>query len=225
MITTLMKTDTEIQQDVLAELRWDTRVSAPEIGVEVDQGIVTLTGTVDTYSKKIAAQEAAHRVSGVRDVANDVRVKIAGTRTRTDTEIASAVRRALEWDSVVPDDRILSTVSSGWVELEGVVDTAAQREDAERAILRLAGVLGVTNKIAVAPSPLNPSSVRKAIEAALERQALREAHRIDVRVDEATVTVSGQVRTNAERRAILGAVSHAPGVGRVDDRLAVEPLS
>src|SRR5262245_26051214 len=106
----IKKSDSQIQQEVLQELKWDTRVEETEVGVEVDQGVVTLTGTVSSYAKRLAAQEAAHRVIGVLDVANDIQVKVPGGLTRTDTEIAQAVRRALEWDIWVPDGRIQSTI-------------------------------------------------------------------------------------------------------------------
>src|SRR6266542_2713292 len=129
-----MKTDSEIQQAVLEELKWDTRVEETDVGVEVDSGVVTLTGTVNSYAKRMAAQEAAHRVGGVLDVANDIQVRVPSMLERTDTEIALAVRRALEWDVQVPDRSIQSTVSDGIVTLEGSVDFWHQREDAERAV-------------------------------------------------------------------------------------------
>src|SRR5690242_16211778 len=116
-----MMRDPEIQQAVIRELRWDTRVDETDVGVEVDNGVVTLTGTVDTYQKRMAAQQAAHRVSGVLDVANDIRVHIPGTGARTDTEIAQAVRGALEWHTDVPHEHIRSTVMDGQVTLEGHV--------------------------------------------------------------------------------------------------------
>ena len=129
-----MKSDAQIQQEVLRELKWDTRVEETDVGVEVDHGIVTLTGTVSNYAKRLAAQEAAHRVRGVLDVANDVEVRIPGSLARTDTEIAHTVCRTLEWWVQVPDERIQSTVMDGWVTLEGIVDFYYQREEAERAV-------------------------------------------------------------------------------------------
>src|SRR6266508_6461375 len=126
-----MKSDAQIHQDVLRQLRWDSRVDDTEVGVAVDQGVVTLTGTVASYAKKLAAQEAAHRVTGVLDVADDIRVKVPGSLGRTDTEIAQAVRHALEWNVMVPDTHITSTVTDGWVTLEGGVNLLREREDAE----------------------------------------------------------------------------------------------
>lgn len=222
---TRTKIDSVIQQEVIQELKWDTRVDASEIGVAVNNGVVMLSGNVDGYAKKIAAQEAAHRVAGVLDVANEIEVKIPGQIAKTDADIACAVRQALEWDVWVRDDLIQSTVSNGWVTLEGRVELLRERDDVERAIRRLAGVRGVTNNIVVTGPKLKPEDVREMIEQALERRAEREADRIKVSVEGGRVTLSGAVRSWAEKRAILGAVAHAPGITRVDEKLFVDPLS
>ena len=132
MPTLTVKCDREVQEDVLLELRWDTRIGQAEIGVAVDDSVVTLTGTVDSWAKKLAAKEAAYRVSGVRDVADDVQVKLPGSLGRTDTEIAKDVRFALEWDVLVPERDIRSTVSEGLVTLEGQVHTLSQKILARR---------------------------------------------------------------------------------------------
>jgi osmotically-inducible protein OsmY len=218
------KTDSELQQAVLQELKWDTRVDETDVGVEVDAGIVTLTGTVDSWAKRLAAQEAAHLVAGVLDVANDIQVKLPGSLARTDTEIAGAVRRALEWNVLVPEQRIRSTVSDGCVTLEGEVDYWTQREDADKAIRNLAGVRVVVNKIEVKPRPV-PIDVRKSIEDALERRAEREAKRIDIDVQDGRVILSGTVRSWTERDAVLGAAKGTVGVRSVDDRLRVAPYA
>jgi osmotically-inducible protein OsmY len=147
------KTDAEIQQDVLRELTWDTRVEETDVGVEVDDGVVTLSGTVSSWGKRHAAAEAAHRVRGVLDVANNIVVKLPGTPGRTDTEVARAVRNALVWDVFVPDTRIRSTVSDGVVTLDGDADTRAQAEDAERAVRNLAGVRAVMSLIEIKAKP------------------------------------------------------------------------
>jgi len=219
----VVKSDEQIHQDVLRELRWDSRVDETEVGVEVDQGVVTLTGTVENYAKKLAAKDAAHRVTGVLDVADDVRVKMPGSPGRTDTEIAQAVRQALEWDVLVPATHITSTVADGWVTLEGSVDRLRERDDAERAVRYLHGVHGVYNKLVVRPSTLQPEQVREVIEDALERSAAHEVKRIQVQVSDGTVTLTGRVRSYAEKRAVLGAVSHAPGVHTVTEHLRIEP--
>lgn len=224
MVTlTATRTDRDIQHDVLLELRWDSRVRETEIGVEVDNGVVTLTGTVDSYAKKIAAKEAAHRVCGVLDVADDVVVKLPGSLRRTDTEIAHAVREALEWNAFVPDTRIRSTVGDGWVSLEGEVSTLREKEDAEAAVRSLAGVRAVNNRLTVMPVKADPARLRQSIEEALERRAEREAEKIHVSVENGTVTLEGRVRTWPEKKAVLGTVSHAPGVRQLRDRLAVNP--
>lgn len=221
---TSRRTDVEIQQAVLNELRWDTRVDATEIGVEVRDGVVTLTGTVPSWGKRVAASEAAHSVYGVLDVANDVVVKMPGTPGRTDTEIAQAIRHALFWDVFVPDDKIRSTVSDGVVVLEGVVSSQAQREDAERAVRNLAGVRSVRNQIEIEPPAVSAATLRRSIEDALERRADREASRIRVEVQDGVATVIGPVRSWSERRAVVGAAQGTPGVRRVEDRLHIDPF-
>jgi osmotically-inducible protein OsmY len=219
-----IKTDQEVQQDVFREFRWDSRVDQTEVGVEVDEGIVTLTGTVDSYAKKLAAREAAHRVIGVLDVADDIQVKEPGSpEKKTDTEIARAVRNCLEWDALVPHERIQSTVAEGFVTLDGEVATLREKEDAEAALRNLSGIRGVRNRLFVTAVKADPVKLKESIEEALERRAEREAERIRVRVEDGTVTLEGQVRTWPEKQAILGAVSHAPGVREVRDKLMVNP--
>lgn len=157
-----MKGDARVQFEVIEELKWDTRVDEARVGVQVDGGVVTLTGRVDTYAMKLAAQEAAHRVAGVLDVANEIEVKTADGTARDDVDIARAVRMALEWDVLLPADRIRSTVAGGWVTLQGEVDLWRERADAEHAVLRLHGVRGVSNDITVRARHANPHSVRDA---------------------------------------------------------------
>jgi osmotically-inducible protein OsmY len=175
----------------------------------------------------MAAQEAAHFVVGVLDVANDIVVKAPGSPVRTDTEIAQAVRHAIEWDVMVPHERIRSTVSDGIVNLEGNVNFLREREDAERAVRYLDGVCGVRNHILVSPSTMGPDKVRAMIEKVLERRASheieREAKRIRVAVTEGNVILTGKVGSFAEKRAILGALSHTPGIRTVTDHLRIEP--
>jgi osmotically-inducible protein OsmY len=170
----------------------------------------------------VAAQEAAHRVIGVLDVANDIMVKAAGGLTRTDTEIAQAVRRALEWDVFVPEEKITSTVTDGWVTLDGAVDTWSQRNDAERAVRNLTGVKLVLNKITVKPTKPVPEDVRRAIEQALERRAEREARRNRVDFKDGTVTLTGTVDSWAERKSVVAAARFTHGVQAVEDHLRTE---
>ena len=219
----LRKTDAQIRQEVLRELKWDSRVAWGGIEVEVQDGVVTLTGAVPTYPKKLAAEQAAHRVMGVLDVADDIEVRVSDDMLRTDTEIAQAVRSALEWDVLVPDEKIQSTVSDGWVTLEGDVTCLREREDAERAVLRLAGVVGVINKIAVSPPKVDPEELRESIEQALERRADRQADRLRIEVADGEVGLWGRVHSWREKRAVLGSIMHAPGVRAVNDHLRIDP--
>ena len=223
MLQTIRKSDIQIQQDVMRELRWDTRIGSTEVAVEVDKGIVSLTGTVENFAKKHAATEAAHRVAGVLDVANDVQVHLPGSPGRTDTEIARAIRSALEWDAFVPDQRIKSSVSEGWVTLEGEVDFLREREDAGKVVRRLGGVRGVWNQITVKPKKVDPVALRRMIGEALERRAEREADEIGVTVDDGSVTLSGKVHSWLEKNAVVGVIGHAPGVRTVSDKLRIEP--
>jgi osmotically-inducible protein OsmY len=217
------RTDAEVLQDVLSELAWDTRVRESDVGVHVRNGVVTLSGIVDSYSQKISAARAAHRVRGVLDVADETEVRHGGAAALTDTQLARAVRNALEWDAVVADRRIQSTVSEGFVTLEGEVNTLSQREDADRAVRRLKGVRGVLNKIRVKPLTADSETVRRRIEEALERRAEREADRIHVAVEDGAVALTGRVHSWQERDSIVGAAAHAPGVQAVRDHLRVDP--
>jgi osmotically-inducible protein OsmY len=223
MVQMVVESDATVQREVLQGLGWDSRVDEAGIGVQVRHGVVTLTGTVGSFAEKVAAEEAAHRVRNVLDVANDIAVMAEGPGVPTDMEIAEAVRTALEWDTRVPASRIRTTVADGWVTLMGEVDRWSQREDAERVIRHLAGVLGITNQIAVSAPPADAHQVRAAIEAALERRAEREARRLSVAVIENAATVSGTVRSWAEKQAVLGAAGHAPGVRALHDEIGVKP--
>ncbi len=166
------KTDAQLQDEVLRELRWDTRIGGADIGIAVTDGVVTLTGTVTNYAKKVAAQNAAHRVNGVLDVANDIEVQLSDDESRTDTEIARAVRSVLEWDVLVPARNIESTVTNGWVTLGGSVNSLRERDDAERPVWRLAGVRGVYNQLTVSAPKVDADHLRADIEGALERRLI-----------------------------------------------------
>jgi osmotically-inducible protein OsmY len=159
----------------------------------------------------------------VLDVANDIEVKPVDDFVRTDAEIAAAVRNALEWDALVPNELIRSTVSLGWVTLEGEVDYWRERTDAERAIRRLAGVIGVTNRISIRQQKVDAKHLREEIEFALERRADREAERLRIEVSDGAVDLWGRVHSWQERRAVLGSISHAPGVTQVRDHLRIDP--
>jgi osmotically-inducible protein OsmY len=216
------KTDDEIKNEVQFQIGWDSRIRQSEVGVIVKKGVVTLTGMVDSYAKKLAAQQAAHRARGVLDVANDIEVKILGDKARTNADIAQAARHALDWNVLVPANQIHTTVMNGWVTLEGEVEYYRERLDAERAISQLPGVRGVINKIKVASS-IEPERIKFLIEDVLELRADRRADRIRVQVDGGAVTLSGAVNSWDEKKSIVGAVSHTPGVTAVNDQLFVDP--
>ncbi len=217
------RTDEDIQADVLDELKWDTHVRPNEIGVAVKEGIVTLTGWVDSYLKKIHAEEAAHRVPGVKAVANDIEVRLPSFAERTDADLAAAVLSALKWDAAIPAGTLDVTVSQGWVTLKGEVEYAFQKRDAERAVERLSGVKGVGNLIVVKPH-LSPTDLKQQIERALIRNAQTDARHITVEVQGSKVILHGTVRSYAEKQAAADAAWSAPGVSEVENRMVVSPI-
>lgn len=219
-----MKSDQEIQRAVSEELAWDCRVEPAAIGVHVRSGIVTLSGVVDAWAKRVAAEEAAHRVGGVLDVANDISVRVAPAGSRSDTELAAAVRHALEWNVLVPHQSIRSTVSDGAVVLEGEVPYLTQRDDAERSIAHLTGVRAVLNRLVVkTPQTVRSEDVQAAIHDALERRAARESERIRVEARDGEVTLTGTCRTWGDKKAVVGAARGTAGVRTVRNQLRIEP--
>jgi osmotically-inducible protein OsmY len=221
---TISRTDEEIQREVHEELKWDARVLPNEIGVSVKNGVVTLTGWVDSFGKKWAAEEAAQRVRGVVAVANDIEVRLPTSAQRTDADIAAAAVHALKWDSAVPDDKIKAVVSKGWVTLRGEVEVQYQRRAAERAVRRLTGVRGVTNLITIRPRVTpKPDEVTRRIKEALIRDVETDAERITVEVDGDTVILRGTVRSWVEREDAARVAWSAPGVAMVKNHIIVSP--
>jgi osmotically-inducible protein OsmY len=219
---TATRSDSAIQRDLLAELKWEARVQPNEVGVIVQAGTVTLTGWVDSYAKKWAAERTAHRIRGVRGVANDIEVRLLSTIERTDTDIAKAASRALEWDSFVPMERIDVTVANGWVTLRGEVEWDYQKRAAERDLRQLSGVRGVTNLISVRPGDRPPPEVvKRDIRRALARVIEDNADHIIIDIEADTVVLAGTVRSWMEREEARRVASSAPGVREVDDRLAM----
>ena len=214
------RSDEDIQRDVLEELEWDARVRPNEIGVAVKDGVVMLTGWVDSYLKKMAAEEDAYRVPGVKAVVNDIEVRLPGSAERTDVDLAKAVLDALKWDAGVPTDKIQVTVDHGWVTLRGEVEYYFQKRDAERAVERLSGVRGVTNLLVVKSQP-TPSDLKEQIEKALVRNAETDARRITVEVVGSKVILRGTVSSYAEKKAAEEVAWSAPGVTEVDNRIVV----
>jgi osmotically-inducible protein OsmY len=208
---------------VLAELKWDARIQPNEVGVIVKDGVVTLTGWVDSYAKKWAAEDAAHRVRGVKAVANDIEVRVPSSAERTDADIAAAAIRALEWDALVPTDKIEVTVTKGWVTVRGEAEWPYQKEDAERVVRRLSGVKGVSNLIFVKPHTTpSPDELKEKIEEALVRGVKTDAERITVELQGSKVILKGRVRSWAEKQEAERAAWLAPGVASVDARIIIE---
>ena len=216
-----MKTDTQIREDVFAELRWDPSISESEIGVSTKDGVVTISGHVASFAQKLAAEHAAERVSGVRALAGELKVKLPTSRERSDTEIAHAAQNALKWDTEVPDTRVKARVENGWLWLEGDLEWQFEKEAAVRAVRYLAGVKGVTNALRVKPTHVSPFEVGQKIKAALVRSASFDAGRIVVEAKNGKVTLRGTVRSWAELKDAEQAAWAAPGVTEVDDRIAI----
>ncbi len=216
-----MKTDAQLKKDVLAELDWEPSINASQVGVAVKDGVVTLTGHLDTFAEKYAAERAVQRVHGVKAIAVEADVKLEPGHHRSDSEIAAAAEMALQWHALVPADRIQVKVEKGWVTLKGEVDWDYQRLNAEKAVRNLTGVVGVSNAVAL-KACTTPANVANRIRDALSRHAEHEARHIEVMVNGAVVTLRGSVDSLAERTAAYGAAWSAPGVASVVNEIRVQ---
>lgn len=210
-----------VQEDVIRELDWEPVVHSTEIGVGVKNGIVTLNGIVESHAAKRAAERAAARVRGVRAVSSQLAVKPAGMTERTDADIAWAAANALAWSALVPQDRIAVSVTDGWVLLEGAVERRFQKLAAEDAVADLAGVVGVTNLIALRPV-VPAQELREEIEEALGRCADVDPRHIVVEVDGDCARLWGSVHSLAQREAAERAAWSAPGLREVSNHLTIE---
>ena len=213
-----MKTDKQLQSDVIAELNWESSVNASKIGVEVSQGVVTLAGHVDSYSDKWNAETAAQRVVGVKSLVVEMDVNLMGLGNHKDTDIAHSATNILQWTSFLPDDAVKIMVEKGWITLTGEVDWNYQRDAATTALRYLSGVTGLTNKITIKPK-VALSVVRKDIDEALKRQAIKDASKISVEINGAEVVLGGTVQSWFEKNVARQSAWNAPGVLKVVDNI------
>jgi osmotically-inducible protein OsmY len=216
-----MKTDADIRRDVESELQWDPSVDDKKIGVIVNDGVVTLTGEVDHFAGKLAAEDIAKRVSGVRAIANELQVQIPLSGVRSDTDIAEAAANAMQWHVSMAGTQIKPVVKDGWVTLSGKVSWGFQRTLAENTVRNLMGVKGVIDNITVAAT-VKAADVKQKIEDAFKRNAVLDAKDIEVNVDSSTVTLKGHVHTWQEHDDAARAAWAAPGVANVENRLSVQ---
>lgn len=213
--------DLQLRQDVIDELEYDTSINAAHIGVAVDEGVVTLTGHVQSYVQKLAAERAVRRVKGVRAIAQELEIRLSDEKKTSDDEIAKRAADILKWGTVVPKDAVQITVHNGWVTLTGKVDWYYQRTSAEDELRKLSGVAGIINEIVIAPQVLVPD-LENRIKQALRRNAEIEAEWVRVSVHDGNVKLEGKVQSLHERESVESAVWSAPGVISVEDHLTIE---
>ena len=215
-----MKSDMELKRQVEDELAWDPAINITDIGVEVHERVVTLSGHPANYAEKLAAEKAAQRVAGVKAVVVEMDVRLLHTDVRTDEEIANAVRSIMHWTVGLSEEAVKVQVEKGWVTLRGEVDWAYQSHVATRTVSHMRGVTGVSNLIRIGGDAA-AHDIGEQIGKALQRHAEREAKHIALRCMKGTVTLTGMVESMAERSAVRGVAWSAPGVHAVVDNLTV----
>lgn len=216
----MMKSDGQLQHDVLKELEWDPSVDHADIGVSVVDGVVSLNGYVKSYAEKLAAERAVRRVAGVSAIAEELKVRFASDPKTADHEIAKRIVDMFNWSSPVPEEGIHVKVEHGWVTLTGEVQWHYQSEEARRIVSGISGVTGISNNLQIAKH-VSPPDIRQRIKEAFERQADIDAAAVTISVDGDSVTLGGKVRAPYERRAAELAAWGAPGVTQVTDHIRV----
>jgi osmotically-inducible protein OsmY len=220
-----MSTDEKIRKDVIEEIRSDPQLSgiATQVGVTVKDEVVTLTGMVDFYHQKLAAEKAAHRVKDVKVVAMDIAVRSSGkSGAIDDSEIAGAIRNALIWHSAVNEDLVNIIVEDGWVYLDGMVDWDYERSAAEKSVEHIRGVKGVINRVKIKQQEVDPVEVKNKITAAFRRHANVDSASINVDTRGSRVILTGRVRSWTERKDAEDVAWLMPGVTEVDNKLEIE---
>lgn len=215
-----MKADDQIQLDVLAELRWEPSINAAEIGVEVKDGIVTLTGHVHSFVEKWQAERAAQRVEGVQALAVEMDVTLPGSTVRNDVDIARSAENALMWMTFVPSNAVKVLVEGGWITLTGEVSWEYQRRAASDGVRGLMGVVGVTDQIVIKHMPAS-ITVKSDIESALNRRAHADGRKVAVEVNGTDVTLRGRVHSWSEHDLVTGCAWGSAGVRNVIDNITV----
>lgn len=215
-----MKSDSALRQDILDELDFEPAIDPNDIGVAVEDGIVSLSGHVPSYPQKMIVERVVSRVKGVKGLAEEIEVRFPGSIGVSDDEIAKRAVDVLEWSTLVPDDRVQVKVQNGWLTLTGVLDWHYQKTGAAEALKGIRGVTGISNRIELRPR-VSSLDVKQRIESALRRSAHLEASGIRVNIDGNKVILEGRVKAWSERRLAERAAWATPGVTAVDDRLTV----
>jgi len=217
-----MKTNEDLRKDVMDEIKWDPQVKdvSNQISAVAKEGIITLSGVVDSYGKKMAAERAAQRIAGVKIVASDIEVD--SVRRKTDSEIAEAVESALHWNSSINNDQVKVLVNDGLVYLDGTVDWEYERKLVQRSVENLVGVRGLVNNISITPKPLHTKGIKESISEVFKRNAVIDASSIVIETTGSNVILRGKVRSWVEKKEAEEVVWSFPGVLMVDNQIEVD---